>query len=75
VDDKKDCVVTCVQFEKIFEPYTKYCLEQEMCREYIKTNMRENELFRTFIAVSQLLSTLLPMSIIGKLIFLLTDYS
>ena len=44
----------CVQFDKIFEAYTKYCLEQEMCREYIKTNIRDNDLFRTFIAVSDI---------------------
>jgi len=40
------------QFDKIFEPYTKYCLEQDTCREYIKTKTMENELFRTFVMVS-----------------------
>ena len=40
-----------LQFSKIFEPYTKYCLEQEVCREYIKCRTKENDLFRTFIMV------------------------
>jgi len=44
--------VWCAQFDKIFEPYTKYCLEQDICREYIKTKTMENELFRTFVTVS-----------------------
>ena len=32
----------------------KYCLEQDICREYIKTKTMENELFRTFVTVSSL---------------------
>ena len=28
-----------------------------MCREYIKTNIRDSELFRTFIAVSDVLDS------------------
>jgi len=45
--------VICVyQFDKIFEPYTEYCLKQEACHEYIKLKMAENELFRTYITVS-----------------------
>jgi len=44
--------VCYLQFDKIFEPYTKYCLEQDICREYIKTKTMENELFRTFVTVS-----------------------
>jgi len=54
-------VLQSVQFDKIFEPYTKYCLEQETCREYIKTNMRDNELFRTFIVVSDLYNAALRL--------------
>jgi len=44
------CLFT--QFDKIFEPYTEYCLKQEACHEYIKLKMAENEQFRTFITVS-----------------------
>jgi len=40
-----------VQFDKIFEPYTEYCMKQEACHEYIKLKMAENEQFRTFITV------------------------
>ena len=49
------CFFVCnygTQFDKIFEPYTEYCLKQEACHEYIKLKMAENEQFRTFITVS-----------------------
>ncbi|ESN93328.1 hypothetical protein HELRODRAFT_181074 [Helobdella robusta] len=36
-------------FDTIFKPYIEYCLDQEKCRDYLKTKMKENELFRTFI--------------------------
>jgi len=59
-DPFSDCLTVCVlQFDKIFEPYTKYCLEQDICREYIKTKTMENELFRTFVTVSKTVSLLL----------------
>ena len=45
--------VICIsQFEELFTPYTKYCLEQEGCQEYIKNKYRDNELFKTFVIVS-----------------------
>lgn len=39
------------QFDKIFEPYTKYCLEQDLCQDYIRSITKENELFRIYIQV------------------------
>ena len=39
------------QFEAIFHPYTKYCLEQKASLEYIRDKYKENELFKMFITV------------------------
>jgi len=56
VERVKCCAVLLarLQFDKIFEPYTEYCLKQATCHEYIKSKTAENEQFRTFISVSGL---------------------
>lgn len=36
-------------FDKLFEPYIKYCLDLEYCRDYLKCKIKDNDLFRTFI--------------------------
>jgi len=33
----------------LLHPYTKYCLEQEACQEYIKKKCQESELFKIFV--------------------------
>lgn len=42
----------CVQFATRFQPYIRYCMEEEGCMEYMRTLLRDNELFRTFVTVS-----------------------
>lgn len=36
----------------MFRPYIRYCMEEEGCMEYMRTLLRDNELFRTFVTVS-----------------------
>ncbi|KAA0706655.1 Pleckstrin -like proteiny domain-containing family G member 5 [Triplophysa tibetana] len=38
-----------VQFSSRFQPYIRYCMEEESCMEYNSTLLRENELFKIFI--------------------------
>ena len=45
--------VLLFQFEEYFHPYTRHCLEQKECLEYIKAKEKENDLFKTFIVVSK----------------------
>lgn len=42
----------CVQFGSRFQPYIRYCMEEEGCMEYMRTLHRDNELFRTYVTVS-----------------------
>lgn len=42
----------CVQFGSRFQPYIRYCMEEEGCMEYMRTLLRDNELFRTYVTVS-----------------------
>lgn len=47
--------LTCfsrVQFGSRFQPYIRYCMEEEGCMEYMRTLLRDNELFRTYVTVS-----------------------
>lgn len=47
--------LTCclrVQFASRFQPYIRYCMEEEGCMEYMRTLLRDNELFRTYVTVS-----------------------
>ncbi|XP_024149345.1 pleckstrin homology domain-containing family G member 5 isoform X1 [Oryzias melastigma] len=36
-------------FDSRFQPYIRYCMEEESCMEYIRTLLRDNELFRKYI--------------------------
>ncbi|KAL5013543.1 hypothetical protein ScPMuIL_007813 [Solemya velum] len=37
------------KFHDTFLPYTKYCLEQKACADYMKSKYSESELFKTFV--------------------------
>ncbi|XP_028967195.1 pleckstrin homology domain-containing family G member 5 [Galendromus occidentalis] len=39
-----------IRFEERFEPYVKYCLEQQTCLAYIKENRHESVLFKSYVA-------------------------
>lgn len=41
-----------MQFEDLFLPYSRYCVEQAVCINYIRQQQRDNELFAAFLAVS-----------------------
>lgn len=47
-----------IRFEERFEPYVKYCLEQQTCLAYVKENRHESVLFKSYVAVSSCLFTL-----------------
>ncbi|AWP10125.1 putative pleckstrin -likey domain-containing family G member 5 [Scophthalmus maximus] len=36
-------------FGSRFQPYIRYCMEEEACMEYMRTLLRDNELFRTYV--------------------------
>ncbi|XP_034552121.1 pleckstrin homology domain-containing family G member 5 isoform X2 [Notolabrus celidotus] len=36
-------------FGSRFKPYIRYCMEEEGCMEYMRTVLRDNELFRTYV--------------------------
>lgn len=36
-------------FGTMFKPYIRYCMEEEGCMEYMRTLLRDNELFRTYV--------------------------
>ncbi|CAG03857.1 unnamed protein product [Tetraodon nigroviridis] len=38
-----------VQFGSRFQPYIRYCMEEEACMEYMRALLRDNELFRTYV--------------------------
>lgn len=40
------------QFGSRFQPYIRYCMEEESCMEYMRTLHRDNDLFRTYVTVS-----------------------
>lgn len=45
-------VCVCAQFGSRFQPYIRYCMEEEGCMEYMRTLLRDNELFKTYVTVS-----------------------
>ena len=45
-------VFSFVQFGARFQPYIRYCMEEEALLEYMRTLHRDNELFRTYVTVS-----------------------
>ncbi|NXV65317.1 PKHG5 protein, partial [Molothrus ater] len=38
-------------FGSLFKPYVRYCMEEEGCMEYMRTLLRDSELFRTYVTV------------------------
>ncbi|KAK7905116.1 hypothetical protein WMY93_017723 [Mugilogobius chulae] len=36
-------------FGSRFQPYIRYCMEEEACMEYMRSLLRDNELFRTYV--------------------------
>ncbi|XP_060793389.1 pleckstrin homology domain-containing family G member 5 isoform X4 [Neoarius graeffei] len=36
-------------FASRFQPYLRYCMEEESCMEYMRTQLRDNELFKIYI--------------------------
>ncbi|XP_072552945.1 pleckstrin homology domain-containing family G member 5 isoform X2 [Salminus brasiliensis] len=36
-------------FASRFEPYLRYCMEEESCMEYMRTQLRDNELFKIYV--------------------------
>lgn len=41
----------CPQFGSLFKPYIQYCMEEEGCMEYMRTLLRDSELFRAYVTV------------------------
>lgn len=41
----------CPQFGTLFKPYIQYCMEEEGCMEYMRTLLRDSELFRAYVTV------------------------
>ena len=41
------------QVSEIFSPYFKYCAEQTACQQYCKEQDRDNQVFKAYLAVSQ----------------------
>lgn len=37
------------EFQKMIEPYAKYCMEHKQCLEYMKAKHNDNDLFKTFV--------------------------
>ncbi|NXA40273.1 PKHG5 protein, partial [Eudromia elegans] len=38
------------QFGSLFQPYVRYCMEEEGCMEYMRALLRDSELFRAYVA-------------------------
>lgn len=39
------------QFGSLFKPYIRYCMEEEGCMEYMRSLLRDNDLFRAYVTV------------------------
>lgn len=52
------------QFDELFHPYTKYCLDQSQCQQYCKEKDHDNELFKAYLAVSYALVITQKMNIV-----------
>ncbi|XP_076361468.1 uncharacterized protein LOC143252742 isoform X2 [Tachypleus tridentatus] len=39
-----------LQFDQIFRPYIKYCIDQSNCLQYVKEKNKESELFKAYVA-------------------------
>ncbi|XP_035698185.1 pleckstrin homology domain-containing family G member 5-like [Branchiostoma floridae] len=38
-----------LEFEEMFQPYVKYCMEEEACVAYMKDKFRDNDLFKQYV--------------------------
>ncbi|KAG7323251.1 hypothetical protein KOW79_012953 [Hemibagrus wyckioides] len=47
--DPTDLLQGFQTFASRFQPYLRYCMEEESCMEYMRAQLRDNELFRTYI--------------------------
>uniref|UniRef100_A0A3B5B012 Pleckstrin homology and RhoGEF domain containing G5 n=1 Tax=Stegastes partitus TaxID=144197 RepID=A0A3B5B012_9TELE len=47
--DPTDLHLGFTTFGSRFQPYIRYCMEEEGCMEYMRTLLRDNELFRTYV--------------------------
>lgn len=52
------------QFDEIFAPYRTYCVEHLVSLQYVKKKQKENELFKTYIAVRTLIDFFLTKVLI-----------
>lgn len=43
-----------MQFGARFQPYIRYCMEEESCMEHMRALLRDNELFKSYVTVSSL---------------------
>lgn len=41
-----------MQFGTLFQPYIRYCMEEEGCMEYMRMLLRDSDLFRVYVTVS-----------------------
>ncbi|XP_072101046.1 pleckstrin homology domain-containing family G member 5-like isoform X4 [Mobula birostris] len=42
------------KFGERFKPYVQYCMEEEGCMEYMRSHLRDNELFRTYVTWAEM---------------------
>uniref|UniRef100_A0A3B4CW48 DH domain-containing protein n=1 Tax=Pygocentrus nattereri TaxID=42514 RepID=A0A3B4CW48_PYGNA len=47
--DPTDMLLGFQTFASRFQPYLRYCMEEESCMEYMRTQLRDNELFKIYI--------------------------
>ncbi|XP_066526347.1 pleckstrin homology domain-containing family G member 5 isoform X2 [Hoplias malabaricus] len=47
--DPSDLLLGFQTFASRFQPYLRYCMEEESCMEYMRTLLRDNELFKIYI--------------------------
>ncbi|XP_036448025.1 LOW QUALITY PROTEIN: pleckstrin homology domain-containing family G member 5 [Colossoma macropomum] len=47
--DPTDLLLGFQAFASRFQPYLRYCMEEESCMEYMRAQLRDNELFKIYI--------------------------
>ena len=52
------------QVSEIFSPYFKYCAEQTACQQYCKEQDRDNQVFKAYLAVSQVVVMLVMVMLV-----------
>ena len=48
---------------EIFSPYFKYCAEQTACQQYCKEQDRDNQVFKAYLAVSEVVVVIVVWSV------------